>query len=172
MKKHEISPMPGYFDRYINLVAQEELSDAFDESVKALQNLDIKLLTALGNKTYAPGKWNVKDIFQHITDTERVFCYRTLRFARKDATPTAGYDENLFASHAEAGKRDLSDVLDELKIVRMGTMALFKSFDDKALIRTGITWKYEMSVLAMGFTLAGHQIHHLNFMKENYYPLR
>ncbi len=171
MNKSTIQPMPEYFDRYIHLVREEELSDALEKSLRDLKTLDVNLLSSIGMRTYAPGKWTVKDILQHITDTERIFCYRTLRFARKDQTPTAGYDENTFAENASADKRDLDDILEELTLVRMGTLALFKSFDEATLLLKGITWKYEMSVLAMGFTLAGHQKHHLDFMKTNYYPL-
>ena len=163
--------MPDYFDRYINLVPDTNLSNALADSLETLRGLDMNLLKAIGTQTYAPDKWSVNDILQHITDTERVFCYRVLRFARKDNTATAGYDENQFALYAQAGKRELIDILDELSIVRMGTIALFKSFDEEALLQKGICWKYEMSVLAMGFTLVGHQMHHFNVMQTKYYPL-
>jgi hypothetical protein len=171
MKKNNINQQPGYFDKYIELSADIELADALGESLHALQTLDLNLLKTLGTKTYAPGKWSVKDILQHITDTERVFCYRILLFARQDQTLTASYDENVYAENAGANNRDITDIVEELILVRKATQALFKSFDDKTLLQKGISWKYEMSVLAMGFTLVGHQKHHFDFMKKNYYAL-
>jgi hypothetical protein len=171
MKKSDISPMPDYFDRYINLLPDISLADALTESYHDLEKLDTDLLKNIGSRVYAPGKWTVKDIIQHIIDTERVFCYRSLRFARKDSTPTLSYDENMYAANAHAESRSLESLLEELKILRRGTMCLFNSFNDEMLMNKGMTWKYEMSVLAMGFTLPGHQKHHFNVMKKNYYSL-
>jgi hypothetical protein len=171
MKKTSIKPLPDYFDRYINLTSDNDLGYVLQESLEVLNQLDLKKLEKIGGKVYAPGKWTVKDILQHIIDTERVFCYRSLRFARKDRTPNPGYDENSFALHAQAEKRSLEEIMNELKLLRQGTIFLFKSFNDEMLLEKGMCWKYEMSVLAMGFTIAGHQIHHLNVMKEKYYPL-
>jgi hypothetical protein len=171
MKKTAIQPLPDYFDRYINLCSDNDLLVVLEESLQALNQLDLKKLEKIGPKVYAPGKWTVKDILQHIIDTERVFCYRSLRFARKDRTPNPGYDENAFALHAQAEKRSLAEVMTELKVLRQGTICLYKSFSDEMLLEKGTCWKYEMSVLAMGFTMAGHQIHHLNVMEKNYYPL-
>jgi hypothetical protein len=82
MKKSDINPIPDYYDRYINLVADVELSQAFDDSIWQLNNLDKDLLIKLDGKKYAPGKWTVKEIFQHVIDFERILAYRTLLFAR------------------------------------------------------------------------------------------
>jgi hypothetical protein len=171
MKKSEIKPMPEYFDRYINLLPDINLSFALQESLDVLEKLDTDLLKRIGSRVYAPGKWTVKDIIQHITDTERVFCYRSLRFARKDSTPTLSYDENMYAANAHAESRSIESLLEELILLRRGTICLFNSFTDEMLQSKGITWKYEMSVLAMGFTLAGHQKHHFKVMEEKYYSL-
>jgi hypothetical protein len=77
----------------------------------------------------------------------------------------------LLAANVKADQRMIDSLIDELKITRLSTKALFESFDDEALQNTGINWKYEISVLAMGFTIIGHHTHHLKVIEEKYYPL-
>ncbi|HVI48097.1 MAG TPA: DinB family protein [Chitinophaga sp.] len=168
MKQSAITPDPQYYSRYINHVPDLDLSDALEQSLQTLLALDPAKLEPLGNYAYAPGKWTLKNVFQHITDTERVFTYRTLLFARNDQTTPAPFDQDEYAGNTFLDERSLKDVLDELIAVRISTIALFKSFSDKILLKTGKNWKYEMSVLAMGFTIAGHQIHHLNIINDKY----
>ena len=163
--------MPEYFDRYINLVGDVELLDAFDDSLEQLKNLDFKLLEELDGVAYAPDKWTVKTVFQHITDFERILCYRALLFARGDTNLRRGIDENLLAQTARADGRTIESLVAELKSVRQASRSLFANFDDETLRRTGMNWKYEVSVLAMGFNIIGHQIHHLDIIRERYYPL-
>lgn len=171
MKKSDINPMPEYFDRYINLVGDVELLDAFGESIEQLEMLDFKLLEHLDGKIYAPGKWTVKTLVQHIADFERILSYRALLFARGDENLRQGIDENLLAINAKADKRAVIDLIAELKSVRYATKSLFASFDDEMLRKTGMNWKFEISVLAMGFAIIGHQIHHFNIIREKYYLL-
>jgi hypothetical protein len=171
MKKSDINPMPQYFDRYINLVADVELSQAFDDSLRQLDTLDHHLLARLDGRTYAPGKWTVKSIIQHLTDVERILSYRALLFARRDSTTPSEFDENLIAANANADGRTIAELIEELKTVRRASKSLFESVDEDSLRNTGINWKYEISVLAMGFNIIGHQIHHLKVIAEKYYPL-
>lgn len=171
MKKSDINPMPQYFDRYINLVADVELSQAFADSVQQLNELDRNLLTRLEGQKYAPGKWTVKGILQHTIDFERILSYRVLLFARNEGSVPQGVDENLLAANMNAEKRLLDELIDELKRVRASTKSMFDSFDDRVLQNLGTNWKYEISVLAMGFNIIGHQIHHLKVIEEKYYPL-
>lgn len=171
MKRSDIHPLPEYFDRYINQVADIELSQAFADSIVALDELDLNQLEQLDGKIYAPGKWTCKTILQHITDFERIFSYRALLFARKDPHTRQGVDENLLAEDCRADARTTVEVVAELKAVRLATKALFDSFDDELLRRTGINWKFEVSVASLGFTMLGHQVHHLNVIRERYLPL-
>lgn len=171
MKKSDINPMPQYYDRYINLVADVELSRAFDDSIQQLDQIDRSLWTRLDGKTYEPGKWMVKDIIQHVTDVERILAYRGLLFARRNGTIPQGFDQNLFVENARASDRAIDDLLDELITVRRATKSLYDGLDNHALQATGISWEHEISVLALGFTIIGHQIHHLNVIEERYYPL-
>ena len=171
MKRSDINPLPEYFDRYMNQVADVELSQAFDDSIAVLNQLDIHQLEQLDGKIYAPDKWTCKTVIQHITDFERIFSYRALLFARGDKNTRQGVDENLLAENCRADMRSTAEVVAELKAVRLATKALFDSFDEEVLRRAGINWKFEVSVASLGFTLLGHQIHHLNIIRERYLPL-
>lgn len=171
MKRSTINPMPNYFDRYINLVPDIDIIDAFNNSIEQIKTIDKKQLTKLDGLRYAPGKWTVKDILQHVIDTERIFAYRALRFARNDNTVLPGYDESSFAMNTTAQERTIDSLLDEMVIVRNSSKKMFENFNETMLLRRGICFNTEMSVLAIGFTLAGHQIHHLRIIEERYLPL-
>jgi len=171
MKITDVPHTPCYFDTYINQVGDLDLSVALQQSITAIDALNLEKLHSLGDQVYAPGKWTLRDLFQHITDCERVFAYRALRFARNDKTALPGFDENLFADNSGANRRSLEDVLAELRCVRESTRMLFDSFDETALRRTGIMFKSELTVLAIGFTLVGHQNHHFRIMEERYFPM-
>jgi hypothetical protein len=125
-------------------------------------------LQAIGDQVYAPGKWTIRDIVQHMTDTERVFAYRALRLGRGDTTPLMGFEQDLFANHAKAREKDLVALLDELKTVRQSSIMLYDFFGEEELQRSGICSHVEISVLALGFLITGHQKHHLQVMKERY----
>ncbi len=171
MKRSDIDPLPQYFDRYINLVDDVELPQAFAQNGQQLQQLDKSLLVKLGGKRYAPGKWTVKEIFQHLIDWERILSQRALLFARKENSPPPSIDENRLAANMNAERRTIDELTDELKIVRASTVAMFASFDEEMLQNTGFNWTSEMSVRAMGFTIIGHQLHHLKIVAEKYFPM-
>ena len=171
MKRSDINPMPQYWDRYINLVPDVELAQAFDGSIRQLEQVDRTALARVGDKTYSPGKWTVKDIIQHVSDAERVLCYRSLVFARRDGTTPSGFEQDIFAQNALPNRRSMDDLLDELIMVRRSTKAMYDSFTDDMLIARGISWEFETAVLDMGFTIIGHQIHHLNVIAERYSQL-
>lgn len=171
MHKSTISPLPVFFDRYINLVDEMDLLDALQKY--SPENLFVKTyqLIRLGEKTYAPDKWTVKDILQHCIDTERIMTYRALRFARNDATILPGFEEDFFASHAKANRRSVPALLEEWGQLRAATLSMFKSFDEEMLMRKGTTFKGDISVLALGFVVVGHPVHHCNIIQERYLPL-
>lgn len=171
MKKSDINPMPQYYDRYINLVPDVELSQAFDDSLRQINDLDRKVFAELGDKTYAPGKWTLKDIIQHIADGERIMAYRALMFARDNGSRVEGFDQEVFAANADTSRRTTDDLLDEVIGVRRSTKTLFDSFTEQMLLAKGLSWEHEISVVALGFMMVGHQIHHLNVIAEKYLPL-
>ncbi|WP_343330175.1 DinB family protein [Polaribacter staleyi] len=159
-----------YFSGYINLIDTEKKS--IIESLKESQNIFESVLSNLPkekqNFAYAEGKWTIKELIQHIIDTERVFCYRALCFARNDKTALPGFDQDLFVNNDSANDRDYQDLLDEMAVLRKSTIQLYKSFSDEALLRIGVASENKMSVRALGYLFSGHQIHHLNVVKERY----
>lgn len=171
MKKSDIKELPEYFDYYINLVDDIELADAFDKSLQQIDNLDITKLKRIGSKVYADGKWSVNKVIQHFTDWERIWCYRTLVFARREGTVPEGLDEQVMAENLNGDELPIEQIIAELRAVRLATKAMFDAFNRQILETNCKFYKYEMSVLAMGFNIIGHQLHHFNIIEERYFPL-
>tara|TARA_R110002126_G_scaffold291243_1_gene451271 strand:- start:841 stop:1350 length:510 start_codon:yes stop_codon:yes gene_type:complete len=165
--KNEYAP---YFEQYIQLVSKEQKSilENLEASQKDFEETLRTLPKEKGDFAYAEGKWTLKELIQHIIDTERIFCYRALCFARNDKTDLPGFDQDIFVNNDNANERDYYDLLDEMKTLRTSTIHLFKSFSDDALLRIGIASGNAISVRALGYLFSGHQIHHLNIVKERY----
>lgn len=171
MKRSAIRPMPAFFDRYINLIEDIDIYDAFTKySPEAIYN-DMDALRSLGDKTYLPGKWTVRDILQHVIDNERIMSYRALRFSRNDQTVLPGYDEALLGANTIANRRTLEELMTEFVQVRAATISLFKGMDEVMLMRSGVAYQSEISALALGFVILGHPLHHMHVIKERYLPL-
>jgi hypothetical protein len=171
MLRSQLHPMPEYFDRYINLTDDVELLTAIEQSMLELDNAPVDKWRALGDRVYAPGKWTIKDMLQHIIDTERVFSYRMLAAARGESQKLPGYDEDAYAALADANRRDLDDLISELKLVRQSVLRLYQSFSEDMLHRVcnGATGQY--TVAAIGFMIPGHQRWHFRVLEERYYPM-
>src|ERR1700756_2838860 len=118
MKKSEIIKMPNYFDRYINLVENIDVIAALEKYGPASLEKEKAIFEKLGDKVYAPGKWTIKDILQHIIDAEKVFTYRALRFARNDKTELPGFNEDDYAAIANTKNRTIADLLEEFNLLR------------------------------------------------------
>ena len=171
MKRSDIKEFPEYFEYYINLVEDIELSDAFDKSLKQIDVLDIVQLKRIGLKVYADGKWSINKIIQHLIDWERIWCYRTLVFARNEGTVPEGLEQEIMSDNSNADELSIEQLIAELRVVRLATKAMFDSYNRQILETNCKFYKYEMSVLAMGFNIIGHQLHHFNVIKERYFPL-
>jgi uncharacterized damage-inducible protein DinB len=163
--------MPPYFDRYINLVEDIELVDALEKYGPAFLQKEKKELEQLGDRVYAAGKWTIKDLLQHLIDAERVFAYRTLRFARNDKTELHGFDEDLYAANIDTKENTVAALLEEFSLLRRSNSLFFQSLDEEALRREGAASGNRISVLALGFTMCGHVVHHMGVIRERYYPL-
>lgn len=142
----------------------EELEISVHRLIKFVQNIPMDKY----DYRYAPGKWTIKDILQHIIDAERIFAYRALRFARKDQTPLPGFEEDDYANVADGSKRSIQDLLTELAVVRQATLSLYKSFSEEMLMSKGIASNNPMSARAIGFVIIGHQNHHQLVFEERY----
>lgn len=117
---------------------------------------------------YAEGKWTIKELVQHIIDTERIFAYRALRIARQDKTPLPGFEQDDYVAHSKANIRSFESLLNEYKVVRQATIALFNNFDNEALLNIGTASNSPISVRALGFIIIGHENHHCQVIKERY----
>jgi hypothetical protein len=118
---------------------------------------------------YAEGKWTFREILAHVIDTERIFNYRALRFARNDSTELHSFDHNFYNKNASANSKELQELLDEFKTVRASSISLYKSFSDQVLLRKGSASGNIISVRAIGYLISGHQEHHLKIFKERYF---
>lgn len=165
--KEEYAP---YFEQYIKLVAKESktILENLEESQNEFNSLLRNLPIEKQNYAYAPGKWTLKQLIQHIIDTERIFIYRALCFARNDKTSLPGFDQDTFVANDTANQRDFLEMLEEMETLRKSSIQLFKSFSKDALLRVGVASNNKMSVRALGYLFAGHQKHHVNIIKERY----
>jgi len=162
-----------YADFYANYISQVPGSDAL--SVLEAQRVQMLQLFAGrserdGSFRYAPGKWTVKEVLGHITDAERIFTYRALRIGRGDQTPLPSFEQDDFVKNGEFGKRTLSGLVEEFAAVRGASLALFRSFQEEAWPRRGVASQKEVTVRALAFITAGHQIHHRAILEERYFP--
>jgi hypothetical protein len=172
MKKSDIPKMPVYFDRYIDLTDDVTCLQALEISLTELEQAPLEKWKALGDKTYAPGKWSVKDMLQHMIDTERVFVYRITAIARGDKQQMIPYDEEMFGQNALANRRNLTELFEELILVRRGTLMLLSSMTPEMLLQSGYGFNgTEYSPLSLFFMLAGHQRWHFKVLAERYYSL-
>lgn len=118
--------------------------------------------------SYADKKWTILELLQHLTDSERVFAYRALRFSREDKTPLPGFEENDYVQNARANSRTFESLLNEFQTVRDASISLFSSFNDEDMMKMGIASDSDMSVRAIGFIISGHSIHHMKIIQERY----
>ncbi|MDT0293186.1 DinB family protein [Mesonia ostreae] len=117
---------------------------------------------------YAEDKWTPKEMLLHLIDSERIFCTRALRFARKDKTLLSGYDHEDFVKESGANTRSLESLLEEYNMQRQSSILLFKSFTKDMLQRKGNANGLEVSVAALGLIISGHELHHVQILKERY----
>lgn len=165
LPSHEYAP---FYAPYLNALGKvnliEELEISLHDFIRFVQNIPMDKF----DYRYAEGKWTIKEIIQHVIDTERIFAYRALRISRNDQTPLPGFDENFYVNNTNAAARSIQDLLTEFSAVRHSNLFFFKSLSDLQLLRTGIASNATVSVRAIGFIMIGHQKHHLNIFQERY----
>ena len=170
-------PEPGeyapYARMYIDLLPDDgRVLEHLQDNVQVVEELLIVLPDTLLSTPCAEGEWTIKEILVHVIDTERIFAYRALRFARNDPTELSGFDQDTYAAASNANARDIEDILNELTAVRMATIALFKSFSEETFLTSGIANGHRLSVRSALYQIAGHELHHLASIKENYLSAR
>lgn len=169
MNKSNIITMPFFYDRYIDLIADEvEVVEGLVASTGVLMSLKDSILQ-VKDYSYQEGKWTPKDILQHIIDTERIMSYRALALARGEKQILLGFDEDEYSKTTIANTRTVEDLLEEFSVVRASTISLFKSFNDDMFLKPGICSGIDVSPLVFGFVCIGHAMHHVNVLKEKYF---
>ena len=168
MARPDLRRVPEFYHNDISQVPENDLMPSFKTQTPLFVDFLNNIPEDKINYAYAEGKWTIKEVLQHIIDGERIFCYRALRFARKDPTPLPGFDENLFGEKARAGKRNWNELVEEFKAVRKATEFLYGSFDEDQLNAEGISNNHSNYVLGLGFITVGHCLHHMKVIKERY----
>lgn len=157
-----------YQKMYLDLVEEVGVIEQLKTSLSELETFFNTLPDEKLNFTYEKGKWTIKELLLHIIDTERIFQYRALRFAREDKTELPGFSENEYVAAVDVSKRTLTSLLNEYRVVRLSTISLFETFSNEELLRIGIASGFTTSVRAIAYLLIGHQRHHINIIKQRY----
>jgi len=158
----------SFHQSYINYTSGKDYSILVQQYNDRIIDAWNAIPTEKINFAYAPDKWTIRQMLQHVIDTERIFAYRALSIARGETTPMIGFDENAYAKQATAAQRNWKEMIAEWKIVRQSTNMLFASFTEEDLKQKGIASNLPLSVNATGFIIFGHALHHLHVLKERY----
>jgi len=158
-----------YFHTYINYVKDQEMLPALTSTHRDTHEFMHSVDADKGDYAYAEGKWTVKQVFQHMIDTERVFAYRAMCMARGDGANLPGFDQDIWSNNDQAGGRRLVDIISEFGLTREATLAMFSSFNDDQLQKTGKANGNPLTVVGCGYIIAGHEAHHMKVLKERYF---
>lgn len=153
---------------YLGLVPEGELIDLMKKHREFCTEFFKNIPEDKWAYRYAPDKWTIQEVLQHMIDVERIFAYRALRFARNDQTSLPGFEVNDYVPPSKAHQRSPEDMIQEYYFLKGANILLFKGFDSEMLLRQGTASGFEISVRAIGFKLIGHEIHHMKIIVERY----
>ena len=157
-----------YIQRYLDLVPIENWKEELSKSETETLQIYLKLDDGSALYKYEEGKWSLKEVLQHLIDCERIFQFRALSISRDDVQNLPGFDEELFAENSDADRRNISDLIEEFSLVRRSSLILFKSFSQEMLQNVGTANGNKINVETIGKLIVGHNLHHLNVIKEKY----
>jgi hypothetical protein len=172
-----LRPQPGeyapYYGRYISLVRSNDAHSndilaAFEDQRRQTLLLLSGRPEADGDLRYAPDKWSLKEVLGHLNDTERIMSYRALRIARGDQTSIEGFEQDDYVRNAPFARLLLADLIEDYIAVRRATVSLFRNLDEPAWSRRGVANKNEITVRALAYVIAGHELHHRRILEEKY----
>ncbi len=158
-----------YYDRYISLVRGEDILNTLDQQRREMMLLLSGRDEEDGDYRYAPDKWSAKEVLGHVCDTERIFAYRALRIARADATPLESFEQDDYVRNGPFAQRPIADLVEEFIAVRRATLSLLRNLDEAAWSRRGVASKNDVSVRALAYMIAGHELHHRKILEEKYF---
>lgn len=164
----EASEYRPYYGKYISLVRGEDLTGILETQIRG----SLALLRGISEEKslhrYAPGKWSIKEVLGHLTDAERIFTYRALRFARNDTTALPGFEQDPYVAAAGSDARPWSEMISEFEHVRRSTILFFRGVTPEAAMRSGMASEARVTVRALGYIIAGHELHHMGMLRERY----
>lgn len=160
--------VPPYAAEYVARVPDGDIVDILSRQIAETVALLESIPEANADYRYGPEKWSIKEVVGHMSDAERVFAYRALRFSRADTTPVEGFDENTYVVHGPFTRTTLASLTNELEHIRRSTLHLFANLDSEAMDRRGTANGLEVSVRGLAFIIAGHENHHLNILRTRY----
>ncbi len=163
-----LETIPPFYKNYVKQIEESDVLQALRISGHRMQELIHTIPANRADFAYAEGKWTIRELLCHIMDAERIFCYRALRFARNDKTPLSSFEENDYAPQANATGRSLQQIANEMSHLRASTIDLFESFTPEMLMRKGSASNKEISVIAIGYIIPGHETHHRKILQERY----
>jgi len=170
----QVRPQPteyaAYYEKYVSLVPGTDILGVLEAQGMLMAQLLGARSEREGNFRYAPDKWTLKEVVGHISDTERVFAYRALRISRNDKTPMEGFEQDDYVKNGGFNDRTLVDLAGEFSQVRGATLALYLGLSGDAWQRRGVANKNEVTVRALAFIIAGHELHHRRILEEKYLP--
>ncbi|MGI9104603.1 MAG: DinB family protein [Terriglobales bacterium] len=157
-----------YYFTYINQVAGDDALKVIEAQLEESLQFFAKISEEKSLHRYAPDKWSIRQVLNHVTDTERAFTFRALWFARGFDTPLPSYDQNISAAGAQADAVAWAGHVEEFRRVRLATISLFRNLPAEAWERTGIASDNRFTVRALAFIIPGHVTHHLKIVRERY----
>ena len=163
----QTSEFNPFYEGYVGKVTADGPCDHLKDQIASFERLQ-RLSDEEAAHRYAPGKWSVKELLGHMSDTERLFSYRLLHIARGDRAALAGMDEKAWSAAAPHDHRRISEIADEMVAVRRATVKLIESLDDAALARSGVANNHPISARALVWIMPGHAQHHLDILRERY----
>lgn len=157
-----------FFDAYVSKVNASDAFAVLDEAAQQTPAFLESIPADRWDYRYAPGKWSLKESLIHMLDTERIFSYRALRIARNDKTPLAGFEQDDYVPFCNAGRRSPESIVDEYRHIRAATLHLFRYLTPDDLVRSGSASGGPVTVRALAYLIAGHEIHHIRLVRERY----
>ena len=157
-----------YYFTYINQVQGEDISGVIERQLEEMTGFFPTVSEARSLHRYAPEKWSIRQVLNHVTDTERALAFRALWFARGFETPLPSYDQNIAASGAEADRISWASHVEEFQRVRLATISLYRNMPADAWMRRGIASDNPFTVRALAYIIAGHVTHHAAVLRERY----
>ena len=157
-----------YYFTYIDCIPSDDILAALESQLDPTIRLAATISAEQSLHRYAPGKWSIRELLNHVSDTERVFLYRALWFARGFETPLPSFDQEVAVPFAAADQFSWASHVEEFRAVRMATLAFFRNLSAEAWTRTGIASGNPVTVRALAYIIAGHLAHHTAILRQRY----